>query len=173
MHRSPTGSWRRRCAGAITAIALCVFAAACGTMLDPTFTPPTVAIDGFDISRPGLFNQEMMVRVIVTNRMAEAMTIEAVDLELEVNGNRLGEGTLLKPIPLDAGGTVEARVPIKVKTQDILTAVFATTRRPGLSYAVSGHLRLTGSESGDHRSVSFDDDGEFSLPFMPSHALTA
>ncbi len=172
MHRSPTGSWRRWRAGVLLAVALCFAAAGCGTVFDPSFTPPTVAVDGFDISRAGLFSQELLVRVIVTNRMAEAMTIEAVDLELEVNGHRLGEGTLLKSIPLDGEGTVATSVPIKVKTQDIFNAIAAMARRPRLSFAVSGHLHVSGSKDSDPRSVSFDDDGEFSLPFMPAHSVT-
>ena len=66
-----------------------------------------------------------------------------------------------------------ARVPVKVKTQDILEAFFALARDPTLAYAISGHVRLSGAESGSRsgeESVPFDEDGEFRLPIGASGA---
>lgn len=169
MHRRWVNGGGPRVAAALI-VALCLMiTAGCQSSFGPSFTPPQVAVEGFDLRRPGLFSQEVTVTLLVQNRMQQALTIEAVDLELEVNGTRLGTGALLKTIPLAAAGAAAADVPVKVKTQDILDAFFALAREPRLAYEISGHVRLTGggADGTGHEIVPFDDDGEFTLPIGP------
>ena len=152
---------------------LAMVASGCQSPLGPGFTEPTVAVDGFDLRRPGLFTQEISVAVSIHNEMARDLVIQAVDLELELNGRRLGSGTVLRPITLAAGGTAKASVPLKVKTQDIISAILMMTRDPSLAYAVSGHIRLTNAAAGIGDAdgievVPFSEDGELDLPVTPS-----
>lgn len=174
MNRRPADRrWQRAALGWMAALGLAV-TAGCQSAFGPSFEPPAVSVEGFDLSRPGLFTQELLVTLTVNNRMSQAVTIEAVDLELEVNGTRLGSGTLLKSIPLDADAAVVANVPVKVKTQDILNAIFAVSRRPRLDYEISGHVRLGGGgpDGTAHEVVPFEDSGELNLPFTPSGSIT-
>lgn len=164
--RANEGWW---CAAARWLSALCLLlTAGCQSSFGPSFTPPEVSVEGFDLSRAGLFSQVLTITLLVENRMTQAMTIEAVDLDLEVNGNRLGSGTTLKSIPLDAERTVVVNVPVKVKTQDILDVVLAMASRPSLDYEISGHVRVRGGEDGGSETVRFNDDGAFDLPLAPS-----
>ncbi len=157
----------------VATVCLTVALGGCQSAFGPGYAKPMVAVEGFDLSRPGLFTQEIMVHLRVENQMQREVAIESVDLELEVNGTHLGSGTLLKTIPLAGDGAVTASVPIRVKTQDILTAFFAMAAEPQLAYEVSGHVRLAAPAEGTRGEViSFDDDGKLTLPATVGHLET-
>ncbi|NJO67706.1 MAG: LEA type 2 family protein [Rhodospirillales bacterium] len=144
---------------------------ACSTPFGSSFEPPEVSVGSIEMIRPGLFSQQLSVAVLVQNNMPYPLTIETVDLELDVNGNRLGAGAALRSIEVAANSQVTAPVAVTVKTQDIFDLITEMSRRPRLGYEITGHVRVTGgdgTESWDE-VVPFEDeeDLELQIPAVP------
>lgn len=143
----------------------------CAGLFGPSIAAPTVGITGVDVSRPGLFSQELMLTLTFRNRMARDLQIEAVSFELAVNGDRLGSGLLLKPLTLPAEGAISVDVPVKVRTADLVDALVRLAQVPQMAYALDGRLTLGGDDAG--RTLGFEDEGALSLPdSMPAGLAT-
>jgi LEA14-like dessication related protein len=137
-------------------------AAGCAGVIGPSLTPPAVSIDDVGLSRPGLASQDLMLTLAFRNRMARDLTIESVSFDLEVNGDLVGNGLLLKDLVLPGAGAVSVDVPVKIRTADLIDALVRLGQTQELSYSLDGRLALGGKDAG--RTLCFEDDGALALP---------
>jgi LEA14-like dessication related protein len=140
-------------------IAAAMLAGGCSGLFGEDREAPQVSMADLALSRPGLFSQDLTIVLAVRNRAPRDLTIDAISCELAVNGATLGSGVALRSLTIGAGNTGNAEVPVSVKTQDILNAMFSAARSARLAYTLSGTLRLAGGGS-----FPFEDEGELTLP---------
>lgn len=143
-------------------LALVLMLAGGCSLFGPAMPPPSVSIDGVNVSRAGLFSQELMLTLRFRNRMARDLAIDSIRFDLDVNGDRLGSGLLLKSLTLPAEGELSVDVPVKVSTADLVDTVVRLGQAGRLEYGLDGSLLLGGADAG--RSLDFDDGGALSLP---------
>jgi LEA14-like dessication related protein len=135
--------------------------AGCSSIAGPAVKPPEVTIEGVGLARPGIMSQDLTLSLSVKNRMPRELAVDSISVDLDVNGQRLGSGLLLKAFTLPADASVGIDVPVRIRTTDLLDALGRLGSEKKLSYTLDGRLRLAGADEG---VVAFGDGGELAMP---------
>jgi LEA14-like dessication related protein len=144
--------------------------AGCSSIAGPAIKPPEVTIEGVGLTRPGVISQDLTLSLSVQNRMPRELAVDSISVDLDVNGQRLGSGLLLKTFTLPADAAVSIDVPVRIRTADLLDALGRLGGEKKLSYTLDGRLRLAGTDDG---VVAFGDEGELAMPrALPSRVGT-
>ncbi|MFO1152425.1 MAG: LEA type 2 family protein [Rhodospirillales bacterium] len=135
--------------------------AGCSSLIGPDVKPPEVTVESAGLTRPGIVTQEVTLGLDLQNREHRDLAVDSISFDVDVNGQRMGSGVLLKSFVLPADGSVRIDVPVKVATSDLLTAMGRLGSEKTIAYTLDGQLRLAGGDKGE---VPFTEKGELALP---------
>ncbi|AAZ96102.1 lipoprotein, putative [Thiobacillus denitrificans ATCC 25259] len=153
------------------ALASClVFILAACSALAPKPLPPEVSVAAVEVRSVGVFEQRFEILLRVTNPNAFALTIEALEFDLEVNGQPFARG--LSPLPTPLGATAETEVVIEAVTRsDDLIRQLGTLARGQLKQGVPYRLRGRVKTDKSPRWLPFEHAGVYGAPRPPDGTI--
>ena len=123
--------------------------------------PPTLSIDGLTVGDMGVTGVALDVRFRVRNPNPEALTIERLEYELFVNGNRLGRGFEPKGLSLDGFGEGKVQSRFDVNFLSLPGVVKDLLRQNRVKARVKGRFYTSGHYG--NRRLGFDADADVDL----------
>lgn len=122
---------------------LVVVIAACSA-LAPTPIPPRISVAAVEIKSFGLLEQRFDVALRVANPNGFELTVEALEFDLDVNGQRLASG--LSPLPTRLGASSETamRIEVVARSDDLIRQMRTLSRQlleQGLPYRIRGRVK--------------------------------
>ncbi len=141
---------------AAAGVVLLVFAAsACGVKA------PILAVDGLKVGDMGITGVALDVGFRVRNPNPESLTIDRLEYELFVNGNRLGRGFDSKGLALAGFGEGKVQSRVDVNFLALPGAVKDVLRQDRVKARVKGNFYTSGSYG--NKRLGFDADAEVNL----------
>lgn len=123
--------------------------------------PPEVQVTSLEMlaPAPGALEQRFAVGLRLVNPNNRGISIDGLDFELEVNGQRLARGVTNRAFELPPLGEAETSVVVTTSVFDILRQAVQLSERleQTLDYRLRGRLHLG---SGFVRTVPFDRSGK-------------
>ena len=142
--------------GAAAGLVLLVLAvSACGVKA------PILAVDGLKIGDMGITGVALDVGFRVRNPNPESLTIDRLEYELFVNGNRLGRGFESAGLALAGFGEGKVRSRLDVNFLSLPGAVKDVLREDRVKARVKGHFYTSGSYG--IKRLGFDADADVNL----------
>lgn len=133
----------------------------CASLLESAVEPPDVRLAGFRLIEPGLFETRAEVDLRFLNPNRFDVAVDALSVDLEVEGADFAEGRSFDPFTLPARDEIVVPVGIWVQTSGIIEAITRIGARQQVSYRLDGEADLLQAPIG---SVGFSQDGEIRLP---------
>jgi LEA14-like dessication related protein len=144
------GLWLAGCAGAFSQV-----------------EPPEVSLAGLAFEQPGLFEQRLRLDLRLRNPNDFPLDVERVLFDLEVNDQQLGKAWTSQGFDVPAFGEAVIPVTMVVPTSDLIEQIMQFSMTQRLDYRLKGEAKLSNATFG---TVPFDQDGNFTLPRLPSPA---
>ena len=139
---------------------LCMLSMAAGCASIAQLEPPDVQVTSLQLleATPGSLEQRFAVGLRLINPNNRAISLQGLDFELDVNGQRLARGVSDKAFELPRLGEAETSVIVTTSLLDVLRqAVGLSSRRDAnLDYRLRGRLHLG---EGFVRTVPFNHFG--------------
>ncbi|MGF1563646.1 MAG: LEA type 2 family protein [Geminicoccaceae bacterium] len=149
----------------LSCLALVLLAACAG--LPGGLEPPDVTIVGMTgEARPGLFEQDVDVRIAVDNPNDRQLSVSSLRYTMDLNGRTIGRGYTTESFVVDAYGRAEAGGRLKLGTDAMIGALVNMAERPQLDFRLRGSMKVKEAPFG---SLGFDREG--SLDFSQFEAL--
>jgi LEA14-like dessication related protein len=126
-----------------------------------TVKAPILAVDGLKVGDMGVTGVALDVRFRVRNPNPEALTIERLEYELFVNGNRLGRGFEPKGLSLDGFGEGKVQSRFDVNFLSLPGVVKDLLRQNRVKARVKGRFYTSGHYG--NRRLGFDADADVDL----------
>lgn len=145
----------------LTAALICASLAGCASLLESAVEPPDVRLAGFSLLEPGLFETRAEVDLRFLNPNRFDIVVDALEVDLEVEGADFAEGRSFDPFTLPARQEIVVPVGIWVQTSGIIEALMRIGVSQQVSYRLDGEADLVQAPVG---SVSFAREGEVRLP---------
>ncbi len=134
---------------------LALVMAACGVKA------PILAVDGLKVGDMGITGVALDVRFRVRNPNPEPLTIDRMEYELFVNGNRLGRGFDSRGLPLEGFGEGKVQSRVDVNFLALPGAVKDVLHQDRVKARVKGHFYTSGHYG--NKRLGFDADAEVNL----------
>lgn len=144
-----------------------VLALAGCTGLTSPVEAPGVRLAGFSLLEPGLFESRARVDLRFLNPNRFDIAVDALRVDLAVEGIPLAEGRSFEPFVLAARQEVVVPVGIWVQTSGLIDALTRIGTRQQIAYRLDGEAELTDALVA---RVPFEREGEVRLPDL--EALT-
>jgi len=140
---------------------------ACAALEQPT--APKVRLVDVRLLESGVFEQQMVVDLRITNPNNFDLPLEGLAFELEVNDNVLADGTSNESVTIPRLG--EARIPVHASTSllGLVQQFVALSQSDHLSYRLKGRAYLSGFFG---RGVSFDQGGRLEFQSLQGGGST-
>jgi len=122
---------------------------------------PILAVDGLKVGDMGITGVALDVRFRVRNPNPEPLTIDRMEYELFVNGNRLGRGFDSKGLPLEGFGEGKVQSRVDVNFLALPGAVKDVLHQDRVKARVKGHFYTSGHYG--NKRLGFDADAEVNL----------
>jgi LEA14-like dessication related protein len=151
---------RRRALLAALPLAL----AGCAGGLLGDLVAPEVAIAGLGFGAPGLFEQEVLVNLRLTNPNDFALAVRGLSFDLALDDRPFASGRTGEAFTMPRLGSVTVPVAILVPTAELVDRVMGLGRREGYAYRLTGQLRLDRLAG---VPLPFSREGRLALPRLP------
>jgi LEA14-like dessication related protein len=122
---------------------------------------PILAVDGLKVGDMGITGVALDVRFRVRNPNPEPLSIDRMEYELFVNGNRLGRGFDSKGLALLGFGEDKVQSRVDVNFLALPGAVKDVLRQDRVKARVKGNFYTSGSYG--NKRLGFDADAEVNL----------
>jgi LEA14-like dessication related protein len=142
---------------------LLLVVAACegvGTGLEP----PEVSIVNLRPGELGLFEQELIVDLRLTNPNNRAVRVNGVRFQLDVDDRPFGRGVATEGFTLPRLGDAVVPVSVRVGTAELIDRLMAFGTDPRVPYRLRGDLLLAGLAGTE---LPFDRSGTLRFPTLP------
>ncbi len=137
-----------------------VFILAACSALTPKPLPPQVSVAAVEVKSVGVFEQRFEIMLRVTNPNAFELTIEALEFDLDVNGQPFASGLSPLPTRLVANSETDLRIEAVTRSDDLirqLRAFAPDLLKQGLPYRIRGRVKTDRSV----RWLPFDHAGVY------------
>jgi LEA14-like dessication related protein len=148
----------RRARWLVPALAL-VLLGGCA-LVRPNLQVPRIAVIGVRVRRADFWQQQLVVRLRVTNPNAIRLPVAALSYALTVNGQRVADGHSAQSFTVPAHGSVEFDTEVTANMAGALLTVFGSGRQRLVHYRLRGEVELA---HGLLRELPFDERGQFAL----------
>ncbi|MHB0973049.1 MAG: LEA/WHy family protein [Thiobacillus sp.] len=141
-------------------VLLLSFALAACSGLPMNAAPPRVSVAGVDIKRLGLFEQHFNVGLRVSNPNDFDLTIEALDFELEVNGQPFAKSVSHTGMLIPAASSTVLQIDAVTQSEDLirqLRTLPPERLKDGVPYRIRGRVKTDRSS----RWLPFDHAGVY------------
>jgi LEA14-like dessication related protein len=122
---------------------------------------PVLAVDGLKIGDMGITGVALDVLFRVRNPNPEPLTIDRLEYELFVNGNRLGRGFESSGLPLAGFGEGKVRSRFDVNFLSLPGAIKDVLHQDRVKARVKGHFYTSGPYG--NKRLGFDADANVNL----------
>ena len=129
-------------------------------LLRPNLQMPRIAVIGVHVRRADFWQQQLVVRLRVTNPNAIRLPVAALSYALRVNGQRVADGRSAQGFTVQAHGSAEFDTEVTANMAGALLTVFANGRHRMLHYRLRGRVELA---HGLLRELPFDERGQVAL----------
>lgn len=130
------------------------------TLLRPNLQVPRIAVVGVNVRRADFWQQQLVVRLRVTNPNAIRLPVAALSYALSVNGERVADGHSAQSFTVPAHGSAEFDTEVTANMAGALLTVFGNHRQRMVHYRLRGEVELA---HGLLRALPFDERGQFAL----------
>ncbi|MBQ24088.1 LEA type 2 family protein [Alcanivorax sp.] len=126
---------------------------------------PEVSVSGINLNSFNLFEQEWGLTLRARNPNDRELTLNSLDYEIYVNGEKFARGLTNERITLPAMGDAQVTTTITTSLLSSLQQLQKIQQRQDqpLQYRLVGKARVAGVPI----PLSFDKEGEMTLPVMP------
>ena len=151
------------CRRALLAALPLALAGCAGGLLGDLATPE-VTIAGLGFGAPGLFEQELLVNLRVSNPNDFALAVRGVSFDLALDDRPFARGRTGESFTVPRLGSVTGPVGILVPTAELVERVMGLGSPEGYAYRLSGELRL---DRLGGVPLPFSREGRLALPRLP------
>ncbi len=144
-------------------LALLLVPAACAPVAEGPLEPPEVALLDLRPHRPGLFAQELRLRLRLANPNPVDLTVRGLRLTLVVDGRPLGTALSDRRFLLPALGARTVEPVLSVPTDALLTWLLGVLERGRFRYRLEGEV-LVEAGPGTIRALPFARETVFAVP---------
>jgi len=145
-------------AQAMAAMLLLSGLAGCSGLV-PKLEPPDLQVVGVELQSSDLLQQQLRVRMRVTNPNDRALPVRGITYRVEVAGEQVATGESERDFEVPALGTTEFDLSMKANAASVLLKLMGGGR-DSLDYRLVGRVQLA---SGLLRSIPFEEKGTFNL----------
>jgi LEA14-like dessication related protein len=143
-------------------IGLCAFAlifefCGCAAFTEKIIEKPKVKLDHVEVADVGATGATVLFSVLVANPNNFALKVDSIKYDVEIGGNKLGQGRLEKGAKVEAKSESVIQIPVPVKYTEVFTSVMSFIGRGTSSYRIRGDANL------GPLSIPFDKSGELKL----------
>ena len=153
------------------ALASClVFVLAACSALAPKPLPPQVSVAAVEVRSVGVFEQRFEILLSVANPNAFALTIEALEFDLDVNGHPFARGLSPLPTRLAASSETDLRIEAVMRSDDLIRQLQTLSPgllKQGLPYRLRGRVKTDTSS----RWLPFEHAGVYGAPRPPGGTI--
>jgi LEA14-like dessication related protein len=142
-------------AAALCAALLC----GCATLL-PRLEAPRLTLLSVTLSAAGPAQQQLRLALHAENPNARAIAVQAIDITLEIAGERVAQGATTASFSLPAQGAADFEVDVTADLTEALRLVAAALAHHSVDYRLSGTVHLQG---GLLSALPFDQHGRVRL----------
>lgn len=128
--------------------------------LVPKLQSPTLTVVGVEVVRADLLQQQLRLRMHVSNPNDRALPVRGITYAVEVAGEQFAHGDSQRDFTVPALGETEFDVNVTANAAPVLLKYFAGGRREPLEYRIDGRVQLA---AGLIRSVPFSQAGKLDL----------
>ncbi len=158
------GLWSRR--RLWLALAAALGAGACAPRLEEeALVPPEVGLRDLRLERPGVFEQELLVRLRLVNRAAAPLEVRGLRFRLSVNGEPLGTGVSERRLRIPPLAARELEGRLFVPTAALLDRLLRLAEVGGVRYRLEGEVLVR--RRGGLRPLPFASEAEL-VPLRPA-----
>lgn len=146
------GAWMRRCG----ALLLTACLAACSGLSQK----PEISLAGIELVGWGLFEQRFKLQLEVHNPNASPLSVEALDFEIELNGEHFARGASTAALVVPAQGQAMLELPTTTRLDTLVRQLKALQQagRSTAEYRIAGNATLA-----TVGRVPFERKGEIAL----------
>lgn len=130
----------------------------CSGMI-PKLEPPDLQVVGVELQASDLLQQQLRVRMRVTNPNDRALPVRGITYRVEVAGEQFATGESERDFEVPALGSTEFDLSMKANAASVLLKLMGN-RSQALDYRLTGRVQLA---SGLLRSIPFEEKGTFNL----------
>ena len=130
--------------------------------LAPHFERPQLTVVGVQLEGAQLFTQRFRVRVRVDNPNARELPVQSISFALDLDGDRVGDGTTAAPftVPARGSGSFDAIVATDLATTLGKLLPKLKQGAPPVEYRIAG---VVNTELAFLRTIPFEQRGSYSL----------
>jgi LEA14-like dessication related protein len=143
---------------ALSAAVLCVLAVASCSSIEP----PKVMLTGVEVQGLSVEGLELKLLADVRNPNDFGATIGSLDYRVSVDGTRLAEGFLSDDVEIEAGETVEVRIPFTLTWEGVGEAIEKALDGREHDWKLRGSATLRKGVLS--KTFRFDESGSFRSP---------
>ena len=141
-------------------MALLVLLGACSSLV-PKLQAPTLDVVGVELLRGDLFEQQLRVRIKVTNPNDRMLPVNSIRYKMELAGEAFADGESEREFQVPALGTTEFDVTVRANAASVLLRLLGGGRKPdSVDYRLTGQVKLA---SGLLRTIPFEEKGAIDL----------
>jgi LEA14-like dessication related protein len=144
----------------ISATLAVVLLAGCSGLV-PRLEPPSLQVVGVDLLRSDLLQQELRLRMRVTNPNDRSLPVRSITYQVEVAGEHFAHGGSERNFEVPALGTTEFDVNVTANAAGMVLRLLGGGQRlDAVEYRLVGRVQLA---SGLLRNIPFEQKGSLNL----------
>jgi LEA14-like dessication related protein len=137
-----------------------ILAAACSSLV-PKLETPDLQVVGIEVLRGDFLQQQLKVRMRVTNPNDRALPVRSITYQMQVAGEAFAHGESQRDFEIPARGTSEFDVSVTANAAGALLKLLSSgARLDAIDYKMTGRVMLA---SGLLRNIPFEQKGVFKL----------
>lgn len=148
---------------------LVLILAACSA-LTPKPLPPQVSVAAVEVKSVGVFEQRFDIVLRVANPNGFALTVEALEFDLDVNGQPFARGRSPLPARLAAASETDVVIEAVTRSDDLIRQLGTLAPgqlKQGLPYRLRGRVKTDRSS----RWLPFEHAGVYGAPRPPGGTI--
>ena len=144
----------------LAALAIAILGAGCSSLV-PKLETPDLQIVNVEVLRSDLLQQQLRVRMRVTNPNDRSLPVRSITYRMEVAGEKFAEGESDRDFEVPALGTTEFDVNVTANAAGAMLKLLGSGRKlDSIAYRLVGQVKLS---SGFLRTIPFEEKGELNL----------
>jgi LEA14-like dessication related protein len=144
----------------IVMLALAGLGSGCSSLV-PKLETPDLAVVNVEVLRSDLLQQELKVRMRVTNPNDRSLPVRSITYRMEVAGEQFAQGESERDFEVPALGTTEFDVNVTANAAGAMLRLLGSGRKlDTLDYRLVGQVKLA---SGFLRTIPFEKKGSLNL----------
>ena len=129
----------------------------CAAFAEKVFEKPKVSLSSVDVTDVGATGATVLFNVLVKNPNDFGLKVDSIKYDVEIGGNKLGQGRMAEGAKVAARSESTIQVPVPVKYTEVFTSVMSFVSKGTSTYRIRGNANL------GPLSIPFDKTGDLKI----------